>query len=243
MQIIEYQKSFSARKLNQYQKLILKSIFIVILLMVVIYFFLIKVPTLKNYRWLIFLLGIILILRIVNKVNFLDYEADKFFYGKTGEEEVVAELKEFLDDNYIYIRNYIIPNTKIGDIDGLIIGPRGIILLEIKNYEGIFRISGIDMYRRRGHGNYQLYKKNPIKQILRQKECLANFLTQKGINIRISPILVLVDGKIEGIFGKSEVFITEISDLVACFLNVYPLPNWDKNLCDKIIDALGLKVS
>jgi len=42
----------------------------------------------------------------------------------------------------------MIPNARIGDIDGLLIGPKGVVILEVKNYQGVFRISGPDLYRR-----------------------------------------------------------------------------------------------
>lgn len=55
---------------------------------------------------------------------------------------------------------------------------------------------------------FKLYKKNPFKQIKKQKEYLDKFLHEKGINMKITPIVVLVYGKIETITGPTQVFIT-----------------------------------
>ena len=155
---------------------------IFILLGLIILFFIIfvilplKISILKSYWWIMLLFAGIIIPPLFENVKSLQEEIEFLKYGKEGEEEVLQILEESLDDNFIYISNYVIPNTRIGDIDGLLMGPKGIIILEIKNYAGFFRVSGGDLYRKLKGDIYKLYKKNPFKQIIKQKDYLEKFM-------------------------------------------------------------------
>jgi len=170
----------------------------------------------------------------------LSREALNFKYGKEGEETIFNMLCKTLDDNYVYIPNYNIPNAMIGDIDGLLIGPKGIIILEIKNWAGDFRISGTDAYKRLRGNIYKLYKKSPFKQTARQQKYLTKFLKEKGISTKITPIIVLVCGKINSISGKTEIFITEKNNLINYIFKLTPVPDFLLGTTEKILEALNI---
>lgn len=72
--------------------------------------------------------------------------------GAQGEERVLKQLQTHLGDEYVYISNYVLPNTMIGDIDGMLIGPKGLIVIEIKTWHGQFKITCGEIYRRFGLG-------------------------------------------------------------------------------------------
>jgi hypothetical protein len=187
------------------------------------------------------LLAAFIIPPLMNIAQSLQEDLEFFKYGKEGENKVLQILNESLDDNFTYITNYVIPNTRIGDIDGLLIGPKGIVILEIKNYAGIFRISGEDMYRKLKGDVYRLYKKNPFEQIKKQKEYLDKFLHEKGIDVKITPIVVLVYGKINAITGPTKVLITEANQLPNYIFELPLIPEWNPELPNKIIQVLGVK--
>jgi hypothetical protein len=187
------------------------------------------------------LLAAFIIPPLMNIAQSLQEDLEFFKYGKEGENKVLQILEESLDDNFTYITNYVIPNTRIGDIDGLLIGPKGIVILEIKNYAGIFRISGGDMYRKLKGDVFKLYKKNPFKQIKKQKEYLDKFLHEKGIDVKITPIVVLVYGKIEKITGPTQVFITGAHQLPNHIFELPLISGWSPELPNKIIRILGVK--
>jgi hypothetical protein len=200
-----------------------------------------KISVLKPYWWIMMLLAVSIIPPLINAAQSLQEDLEFFKYGKEGENKVLQILEESLDDNFTYITNYVIPNTRIGDIDGLLIGPKGIIILEIKNYAGIFRISGRDIYRKLRGNVFKLYKKNPFKQIKKQKEYLDKFLHEKGINMKITPIVVLVYGKIETITGPTQVFITEAHQLPNHIFELPLISGWNPELQNKILQVLGVK--
>ncbi len=241
MKIIKYHESYSSEGLKKLRPItFLRWGFIILFLL------LIFIPKLRDYAWILVqsnkLAGFVIFLVLVILIKYLfssNFSEYKFKYGKEGEEKVQQILAESLNNDYIYVPNYIIPNTKIGDIDGLLISPKGIIILEIKNYVGIFRASGNDLYRKLGKYIFKLYYKNPFQQVLRQKEYLGKFLKEKGINLPIIPIVVLVEGKLQTT-KKYEVFITEDINLIKFILNLANMSNFIEDLSEKIIIALEL---
>ncbi len=107
----------------------------------------------KNSRWdvqaisalIFFLMGFgsyPLYKKIMNYLYKVDdkmiREIDKAKKGKDGEDLVFNELNKILDNNeYKIIKNYKLPDKNF-DIDFIVIGPKGIILLEVKNYSNDF---------------------------------------------------------------------------------------------------------
>jgi len=198
------------------------------------------IPALRHYWWVIFIVGVLIFIIFKDKFKALEDSIYKFRKGQRGEDSVVNALTQFLGDEYIYIPNYIIPNSRIGDMDGLIIGPKGVIILEIKNWEGIFRISGRDVYRRLRADIYKLYRKNPFVQVYRCNESLRKLLAYKGMNTRVIPVVVLVSGKISAITGKTEIYITEVEKLVNYILGLPPISNFSESLRQDILTDLGI---
>jgi hypothetical protein len=241
MQVIKYQESYSSQMIKEIMPKIFIILGLIILIFVLGFILPFKISVLKPYWWIMMLLASSIISPLMNVVQSLQEDLEFFKYGKEGENKVLQILEESLDDNFTYITNYVIPNTRIGDIDGLLIRPKGIIILEIKNYAGIFRISGGDMYRKIKGDVFKLYKKNPFKQIKKQKEYLDKFLHEKGIDVKITPIVVLVYGKIEKITGPTQVFITGAHQLPNHIFELPLISGWSPELPNKIIRILGVK--
>ncbi|MDD2325475.1 MAG: nuclease-related domain-containing protein [Alphaproteobacteria bacterium] len=63
---------------------------------------------------------------------------EKFRIGDDGENLFIEKLSVKLDDGYVYISKY--PMNSGGDIDGILISKKGIIVLEIKNWRGKFAV-------------------------------------------------------------------------------------------------------
>ena len=241
MQIIKYQESYSSQMIKEIMPKIFIILGLIILIFVLGFILPFKISVLKPYWWIIMFFAVSFIYPFIETVQSLREDLEFFKYGREGENKVLQMLEESLDDNFIYITNYVIPNTRIGDIDGLLIGPKGIIILEIKNYAGIFRISGGDMYRKIKGDIFKLYKKNPFKQIKKQKEYLEKFLHEKGIDVKITPIVVLIYGKIEKITGPTQVFITGAYQLPNHIFELPLISGWSPELPNKIIRILGVK--
>lgn len=65
-----------------------------------------------------------------------------------GEKAVIEILKEGLNDEYTYIPNFVPQNIKIGDIDGILFGPKGIIIIEVKSWHGQFKFACGEVYKK-----------------------------------------------------------------------------------------------
>lgn len=193
-----------------------------------------------NLLWPFLFVNIIGFSLLIYLYKILDRMIEPFRKGQEGEKEVLEMLKNNLPDDYSCMPNFIIPKTLIGDIDELIIGPKGIIILEVKNYKGYFRICGGEFFLKLKGALYFLYfYKNPIKQVIQQRNWLSNYLEKKGLNnITIHPIVVLVSGNIEAIIGQTGVWVTKDEDLVNYILTLPNIVNFSDDKSRKISEAL-----
>jgi len=91
-----------------------------------------------------------------------------FLFGQMGENKVTSVLKNHLDDSYTYIRNYKIPNFG-GDIDGILITPRKIILVEVKTYTGKYKVVDGKFYKIYRNGSTYMLPRSPIEQVIKQQ--------------------------------------------------------------------------
>jgi hypothetical protein len=162
--------------------------------------------------------------------------------GIIGEERIEKVLRNYPDD-YILVFNYEIPEPKIGDIDALFIGPKGIFILESKNYNGTFRLSGSDLYKKTRFRTYKLLIKDVVGQIKRQKEALERYLKNNGIEIPIYPFLVFTSNHsfVEQPSPQKEIFITHYKLLPYEIYKFENLLNYSPELQEKILKILGLE--
>src|SRR3989344_6884445 len=138
--------------------------------------------------------------------------------GNIGEKKTFAQLEKILGGN-----SRIYKNLKIDprfDIDAVIVGPKGLIVIEIKNLSGIFRFVGEDTYKiswRYGNecfcrlGEYD----NPIREVLRHNLKLEKYLHENGFgNMRSHKTLLMVgDAKIEELKEPAAYVITNLEHL------------------------------
>lgn len=118
--------------------------------------------------------------------------------GLEGEEAVVEVLSQSLGDEYLLIRGY--RNLK-GEIDDILIAPRGLIGFEVKNHNGHFRCEGDrwfkDKYDRYGNlvePNQPVEDRNgrsPSEQLNQATDVLQAFLLSRGITAPIRRVIVL----------------------------------------------------
>ena len=104
--------------------------------------------------------------------------------GLTGQESVENVLS-LLSDEWNLINNFKMPHKKC-DIDHLLIGPKGIFLLETKNYHGKIECDGDYWnYTKTGRngGIYKGHINNPSKQLKRNVWELRKYLEKKMIDV------------------------------------------------------------
>ncbi|MDD3940836.1 MAG: nuclease-related domain-containing protein [Candidatus Pacebacteria bacterium] len=231
MKIIYYSESYGSKKAKRAQKVmnIGRLFFIVLILLYLIY----SLQVNANYWVIIASLILIIIFTLKNK----DYQWIKsrllsYRRGISGEVLVVEKLKYHFDDSYTYVANYSNPAVCWGDIDGILVGPKGLFLIEIKSWRGRFRMFGDEICRRISNDLYRVYK-SPIKQLDDNRIKLNKYLNSNGLLIKCRPFIVLVDGKIENFNGSTGIFITDPEKIVQEILS-----SPDHNLSSKQINGI-----
>lgn len=236
MKIISQGASFSERNKKRIFKWLLITLGITagsIFLLIILYK---RIPDFAYFVILVVVIGYAIPSFIkVFQLGLKNYQKMKL--GAMGEERVREMLKQTLDDNYLYISNLSIPNTRIGDIDALLVGPKGLFILEIKTWHGRFKVLGPNICLDRGRGNLRMYK-NVFKQVLRQADFLERYLKEKNLNIRPRPIIVFVLGKITEISGSPGVWITDATRLTNDIFKMPTKPEFTTEFCGRLLNTL-----
>lgn len=217
MKVIQYQTSYSSQKIKKHITYAIALIFILL-------FSLITFSVVEHlgkdmnivYRYSLIVLAYIAlgIFYIFTRHKYID-EFFNNLMGKKGENLIAEILKTNFDDSYTYIRNYEIPNCKIGDIDGILISSNEIIILEVKYYTGDFEILKGEFYKFSKRGKLYRTCHNPIRQAQQQKESLVSYLDTKGFNVPMRALVVLASGNIKSIQGVTYVYVLNENNLVS----------------------------
>ena len=109
--------------------------------------------------------------------------------GKEGEERVVELLRRVLDDRWTLFRNLKVPGLGGGDLDGVLVGPTGVWLLEIKSFSGRYRNRGEHWFYWK-HNGWRKMRKSPSQQARRNAGRLAAFLKERGVRLWVHPVIV-----------------------------------------------------
>lgn len=161
--------------------------------------------------------------------------------GDRGEKAVAASLRQILGEQYRVYPNFKLPEWKF-DIDIVIVGPKGIITLEVKNIGGEFEFSGVDTYKitryHNGNINYCWLNEweNPTKEAMRHNAALKEWLAQNGFkDARIGGALLMVgDTKIATLEHPSIYIITKL-DRLKTYLDELPdNPAFTSDFCSKL---------
>ena len=120
--------------------------------------------------------------------------------GLKGERATQKTLLKLPADYTILSNVSIKYEDKVAEIDNLILSPRGIVIIETKNYKGILEGSVDDIdwkYTKTSAqgNNYTTTVKNPLKQVKRQTYILSQILKENNINCWIDGYLFLHNAK------------------------------------------------
>lgn len=124
-------------------------------------------------------------------------EAELYRRGLQGEQALIWFLGQQLDNRYLLLRNYTPPPPfrTGGDIDGVLMGPHGVTVLEVKAWRGVFRCDGDEwLFLPRDRSAWEPGRKNPIEQARYATNRVKGTLALAGLpDVRIQPTLVAAD--------------------------------------------------
>lgn len=141
--------------------------------------------------------------------------------GMAGERRVVGELGRALDDAWVLFRGYC---NRGGEIDHLLVGPRGVFAMEGKHRNATVHVNGdrwtYDKYDRYGNLVDQGVitdrgGRSPSMQVNQAADELQTFLRSRGQDIGIQRIVVLTHDRSElGSYRNLTVSVTNSTDYV-----------------------------
>lgn len=111
-------------------------------------------------------------------------EAEIYRRGLQGEEALIWFLAPRLDNRYLLLRNYTPPPPwrTGGDIDGVLLGPHGVTVLEVKAWRGIYRVDGDDwLFLPHDRSAWEPARKNPTQQARFSVERVHGTLALAGL--------------------------------------------------------------
>ncbi len=117
--------------------------------------------------------------------------------GVRGEQLAETALARRLGDEWVLLRGY---RNRGGEIDHLLIGPRGLFAIESKHINGILDATGEHWYRTRldQYGNpvgdreeiHDGHGRSPAQQVSQPAAQLQQFLRSRGLAVTIEPIVL-----------------------------------------------------
>jgi hypothetical protein len=109
-----------------------------------------------------------------------EQEIENSYLGQQGEERVIEAMRQNLDGAWTIFRNVTLPGHKKSDIDTVLVGPSGVWALEVKNYQGAYRVRG-ETWETKAGPDWTLVKTSPSSQAARNAVRLHDYLKANGI--------------------------------------------------------------
>jgi hypothetical protein len=159
-----------------------------------------------RHRWLAWLRAVLAVRRVRRQApapptatTVPSDEESKLTAGIEGERVAAASLGRALGDDWVLFRGY---RNRLGEIDHLLVGPTGLVAIEVKNINGTVYCDG-DEWRVRKfdkYGNlveqYALVdrgkrQRSPSVQLNEPADLLENFLRSRGTDVALLRVVLL----------------------------------------------------
>ena len=141
--------------------------------------------------------------------------------GRDAERRVAADLARALDDGWVLFRGY---RNRRGEIDGLLLGPGGLLAYEVKYHNGTVYISGDDWQSEKfdKYGNLVRARapmegnRSPSRQLNEPASALADWLRKRDHPVPITSVVLLTHdrSRIAGLKDPTVTVVTSTADLI-----------------------------
>ena len=178
------------------------------------------------------------------KIDGLINNINGFKLGIAGKNIVNEELHKILDDKQFNIKPNFKFKDKNFDIDFLVIGPKGLILFEVKNYS--YKLKFFDNFVSYISGGVERQAdKDPRVALGFYADYLKNYLLTKGFkNLLINKAVIIPDkSKVKIATDKTGVYIICGVEGIKEYLDgLKEDPQYDATFCHKLEKVLDFKV-
>ncbi|WP_165863872.1 nuclease-related domain-containing protein [Capsulimonas corticalis] len=117
---------------------------------------------------------------------------NRYLRGAEGEETALTTLKS-LPDGYSCVANFVVPGTHQGDADLLVIGPFGVLVVEVKTYTGHYTCHGDAWFRLHDDGVRQPMRSSVSKQLKRNRKAVQHYLVDCDMEAPVHGVVVFPD--------------------------------------------------
>lgn len=100
---------------------------------------------------------------------------NRYLRGLEGEDAALAVLQG-LPDTYACISNFVVPGTRHGDSDLLVVGPFGVLVIEVKSYTGRYACHGDSWFRVHENDTKQPLRTSVSRQLKRNIKAVQHYL-------------------------------------------------------------------
>ena len=122
-------------------------------------------------------------------VDGLEKQISNHRLGQEGEDNVIERIRPLLDGSWYLFRNLVLPGLNKSDIDAVLIGPPGLWVLEIKTFNGKYRVID-DQWQYQKNNAWKPVKSNPTRQAVNNAVRLSEFLKANNIKEWVTPVVV-----------------------------------------------------
>ncbi len=165
---------------------------------------------------------------------------EKYSKGIKGEEIVIQKLESILSDEYTIIPSVVV--GKYGDADIVVVGPKGVLVIEVKNWSDPILIKDGEIWRQKNNGNLQSrVTSDPFNQVKGQAGSIRKFLLRNDLEYdNITPVLVFAGKNIKW-NGKNPTLLCHVDNLQKALNYIENIDEDFVKYHDKIIKMLKQK--
>ena len=114
---------------------------------------------------------------------------NRYLRGAEGEEAAMLAIQA-LPEGYACISNFVVPGTRQGDADLLILGPFGVLVVEVKTYTGRYACHGDAWFRLHDDGVRQPMRVSVSKQLKRNRKAVQHYLVDCDLESPVHGVVV-----------------------------------------------------
>ncbi len=118
---------------------------------------------------------------------------NRWHRGAEGEEAVLHTLRG-LPGTYTAVANFVPPGTRSGDMDLLVLGPAGVLVLEVKSYTGRYACSGDQWFSALPDGTRRPLRGSVSRQLKRAGKLVAHYLVDCDVHVPVHTAAVFRAG-------------------------------------------------
>lgn len=172
-------------------------------------------------------------------IYYFKNKSNKYYKGRFGEKNIKKELRQ-LSDDYAVFEGVVLDKSK-GDIDFVLIGPQGVLALEVKSLGGKIAYNGSNLTI----NGKEITGKNFLQQAFGEARAVGLFLrSHLDFDIYVKPVLIFSSDYASMEFGlqpQDNVYVIQ-KEFLFTLLASFPNYEWQKGERAKVEALLRVTV-